>query len=282
MPELPEVETVRLTLAPAVGMQAIDVWTSGMPLRLNQPVDATGLRDAAYRRRIEGVRRRGKYLIIDFVGSPRSVLVHLGMSGRLRLVKSSAEMPRHTHVVFHLIGKGKKRQLRYTDPRRFGQISLLQRDAEKEHPSLAQLGMDPLLEALTGNWLYQRTRYSRQRIKTFLLDQSVIAGIGNIYASEALWQARIAPSLRTHRLSRQRAQLRAEAVPMVFQHALNHGGTGLRDFVDADGVSGSHSGYLRVYGREGEPCLRRSCGHAIRRTVIQGRATFYCPVCQKR
>lgn len=282
MPELPEVETVRRTLEPAVGLRVTEVWTSGLPLRLNQPVERGKLRNAARGRSIEAIRRWGKYLIVDFVDGPWSVLVHLGMSGRLRLMKKSEERPRHTHVVFQLADGSGGRELRYSDPRRFGQVSRLRRGAESEHPSLSRLGVDPLLGTLSGDLIYERTRGSRQRIKTLLLDQSVIAGIGNIYASEALWQARIIPTLRAHRLSRPRARALSEAVSEVLHRALSRGGTSLRDFVDADGVAGTNSEYLWVYGREGEPCMRASCRHPIRRTVMQGRATFHCPRCQKR
>ena len=282
MPELPEVETVRRTLMPAVGMRVTEVWTSGLPLRLNQPVERGKLRKAARGRSIEAVRRWGKYLIVDFVDGPMSVLVHLGMSGRLRLMKKSEERPRHTHVIFHLTGGGGGRELRYSDPRRFGQVSQLRRGAEREHPSLARLGVDPLLDTLSGDMIHAWTRGSRQRIKTLLLDQSLIAGIGNIYASEALWEARIIPSLRSHRLSRPRAVALSDAVRKVLLHALGRGGTSLRDFVDAHGVAGTNSEYLWVYGREGEPCMRASCRYPIRRTVMQGRATFHCPRCQTR
>ncbi|MEM9489681.1 MAG: DNA-formamidopyrimidine glycosylase family protein, partial [Myxococcota bacterium] len=141
MPELPEVETVRRTLAPAIGMRVTAVWTSGMPLRLNQPVEQDMLHEAGYRRRIEEVRRLGKYLIIDFVDGPLSVLVHLGMSGRLRLVKRAEARAPHTHVEWRLSGgRGVARDLRYSDPRRFGQVSWLRRGAEREHPALAKLG----------------------------------------------------------------------------------------------------------------------------------------------
>lgn len=272
---------VKRTLVPAVGMRVTDVWTSGFPLRLNKPVDLDKLRQAAMDRRIEDIRRWGKYLILDFAGGPRSVLVHLGMSGRFRLMKASEALAPHTHVVFRLAGRAGKRELRYSDPRRFGQVTWLRRGAESEHPSLARLGADPLLGQVTGELLYQHARASGQRIKTLLLDQSVIAGVGNIYASEALWQAGISPSLRANRLSRPRAAQLAEAVRVVLLHALSHGGTSLRDFVDADGVEGSNAEYLAVYGRAGEPCLRPSCRHPIRRTVIQGRATFHCARCQK-
>lgn len=283
MPELPEVETVRRTLAPAVGMRVTGVWTSGLPLRLNQAVDAEALRQAATGRRIEGVRRWGKYLLIDFAGGPISILVHLGMSGRLRLMGPEAPRPPHTHVALQLAARGSGvPELRYSDPRRFGMVAPVVRGAERAHPALARLGLDPLEGTLTGALLHDLTRGVRRGLKTFLLDQTAIAGIGNIYASEALWQARIRPTLEACRLSRPRADALADAVREVLQRALVHGGTSLRDFVDADGHAGSHAHYLWVYDREGQPCMRPACAQPIRRTIIQGRSTFHCPACQRR
>jgi formamidopyrimidine-DNA glycosylase len=274
MPELPEVETVRLTLAPAIGARVQTVWTSDLALR-NQPIDRKALAAAARGKVLEDVRRFGKYLLLDF--PTRSIVVHLGMSGRLRLFDRGAPNPPHTHVVWSLGA----RELRFSDPRRFGQVSVAVRGAERDHPSLAVLGPDPLLDPLDGARMYELCQ-SRRPIKLLLLDQGAIAGIGNIYASEALWEARMRPTLPACRVSRPRADALAHAVVAVLRRALDHGGTSLRDFVDADGREGEHSHYLRVYGREGERCPRRGCSGTIRRTVMGGRATFHCPGCQSR
>lgn len=297
MPELPEVETVRRTLAPAVGLQVVSVWTSGMPLRLNHAVEDAVLRRELVGRCIEGVRRWGKYLLVDVAGASVSMMVHLGMSGRLRLMAPDTPRPAHTHVVLalaHAAGPaGGARpdpagralpvlEMRYSDPRRFGMVTPVPRGAERTHPSLARLGLDPLESELTGALIHERTRGLRRGLKTFLLDQRVIAGIGNIYASEALWQARIRPDLEACRLSRPRADALAVAVRVVLERALTNGGTSLRDFVDADGHQGNNAHYLWVYDREGQPCMRPECGRPIRRTVIQGRSTFHCPACQRR
>lgn len=284
MPELPEVETVRRTLAPAVGARVVEVWTSGLPLRLNHPVPAAALREATAGRTIEAVRRWGKYLLIDLTGGPVSILVHLGMSGRLRLMGASTPRPAHTHVVFVLAGTGGRGglELRYSDPRRFGMVDVVVRGQERAHPALAALGMDPLETALTGEILYAASRGVRRSIKLFLLDQRMVAGVGNIYASEALWQSRIRPTMEARRLSRARAADLAQAVHDVFARALEHGGTSLRDFVNADGREGENAAYLFVYDRAGQPCPRPECGQLIRRTVLQGRSTFHCPRCQRR
>ena len=280
MPELPEVETVRRTLEPAVGRRVTGVWTSGFPLRMNHPIDRAGLERAAVGAVLGAVTRHGKYLMLEFEKRDELVLVHLGMSGRLRLVPGTEPSAAHTHVVFALDGP---RQIRYSDPRRFGLVTVAPGgERRREHPALAVLGRDPLLERVGGAFLHESARRSKQVIKTILLDQSVLAGVGNIYACEALWLARIMPTVRGHKLTRAQWDELARAVRAVLRVALTRGGTSLRDFVDADGMEGDNAEYLRVYGREGEVCQRRGCGGKIRRTVIQGRATFYCPRCQRR
>jgi formamidopyrimidine-DNA glycosylase len=286
VPELPEVETVRRTLAPALGLRVADLWVGPLPLRLGRPVDRAGLREIAVGSRIEGLRRHGKYLLVDFAESGGVLVVHLGMSGRLRLVEPGETRAPHTHVVFSLArprGRAARHELRYSDPRRFGFLSVAWRGREREHPALAVLGLDPLTEAdrLTGAYLLERTRGRRRPLKLFLLDQGAVAGLGNIYVCEALWQAGLSPLRPAERLDRAAAGRLARAITRVLARALDHGGTSLRDFVAADGVKGEHSHYLWVYGREEEPCRRRRCGAPIRRIVLQGRATFFCPSCQQ-
>lgn len=280
MPELPEVETVRRTLEPAVGRRVTSVWTSGLPLRLARPVDRAGIERAALGATISAVRRHGKYLLIEFAGRDELVLVHLGMSGRLRLVRADQPRAPHTHVVLAL---DRGQEIRFSDPRRFGMVDVAPAGArEREHPALAVLGRDPLHETVTGAFLHQAARRTRQNLKALLMDQGVVAGVGNIYASEALWRARLPPTLRGVQLDRRGADALARAVTTVLRHALGRGGTTLNDFVDADGVAGENADYLRVYDRAGQPCPRRGCPGRIRRTVIQGRATFHCPRCQSR
>jgi len=280
VPELPEVETVRRTLEPAVGRRVKQVWTSGLPLRMNSPVDRAGLERASVGAVLEAVRRHGKYLMLEFADRAELVLVHLGMSGRLRLTAAGDPPAPHTHVVFALDGA---QQIRYSDPRRFGLVAVAPGgERRREHPALAELGRDPLLERVGGAFLHDAVKRSAQTMKTILLDQRILAGVGNIYACEALWLARVAPTVRGRNLTRAQADEVARAVREVLRTALTRGGTSLRDFVDADGMEGENAGYLRAYGREGERCLRRGCGGRIRRVVIQARATFYCPRCQKR
>jgi len=277
MPELPEVETVRRTLAPTIGVRIERVWYSGLPLHTHRPVDIAAVRSAAVGGVVERIDRRGKYLLVYFRDRPGLVIVHLGMSGRLRLFEAGAAAVAHTHVTWTLADG---RTVRYSDPRRFGFVGTAERGAERAHPSLAKLGVDPLADSLTGGQLHELTRASRQPLKVFLLDQRKVAGIGNIYASEALWMARIRPSIRALRLSRPRAAVLARAIRDVLDRALSHGGTSLRDFVNATGNPGDYRQHLRVYDREGKRCRRRGCAGTIRRTVSQGRATFHCPSCQ--
>jgi formamidopyrimidine-DNA glycosylase len=277
MPELPEVETVRRTLSPLVGRQVVSVWHSGLPLRLNRPVDIRAVRRACVGAEFERIERLGKYLLLYVRDRADVVVIHLGMSGRLRVVSRATEQAAHTHIRWILADSA---ELQFSDPRRFGLVSVARRGAERAHSSLAKLGIDPLLAPLSGRTVHDLAVRSRQPLKTFLLDQRNIAGIGNIYACEALWLARLPPQLTACSLSRPRAAALARAIPRVLGHALDHGGTSLRDFVNGVGDPGSHRDHLLVYDREGQLCRRRGCLGTIQRTITQGRATFYCPTCQ--
>ncbi len=272
MPELPEVETVRRTLTPAIGATISAVWDSGKGLHMQRKPPRAALRKLVGTT-ITGIRRIGKYLLVDTDG-PSSILVHLGMTGRLRMHAKGDPRANHTHAVFEL----GTRELRFSDPRRFGQIDVVARATERAHAALAVLGPDALTDGIDVAAFYARSRGKKAMLKTFVLDQSVIAGVGNIYASEALWRAKLRPTTRAHRLTLDRARVLAAAIREVFEHALENGGTSLRDFVDADGAEGENADYLWVYDRKGLPCPR--CKTPIKRTVLQGRATYFCPTCQ--
>jgi formamidopyrimidine-DNA glycosylase len=272
MPELPEVETVRRTLAPAVGGRISSMWTSGMGLHMARRPPAARLRKLVGGR-ITAIRRHGKYLLVD-TDRAAAILVHLGMTGRLRLHAAADPRAPHTHVV---IGLG-RRELRFVDPRRFGQVDVVAHGKEREHAGLAALGPDALDQAIDVAAMLARARARRTMLKAFVLDQGVLAGVGNIYASEALWRARLRPTMRTHKLTAASAARLAEAIREVLERALDNGGTTLSDFVDADGAAGENADYLWVYDRAGQPCER--CRTAIQRSVLQGRATYYCPTCQ--
>jgi len=266
VPELPEVETVARGLRAAlVGRRVVRVWTSGLGLR--RPVDARALRGVVGRT-IVAVRRRGKYLLLD-LDDGRAMLSHLGMTGRL--VVGTAAPPPHTHVKLGL----DRGALCFADARRFGLLRVCARDGA---PELSALGPDAL-EDLSVEHLARACRRTRRRIKDVLLDQRVAAGIGNIYACEALYRSGIDPRRRAHRLPRAVVAGLFAAVREVLSAGVAGRGTTLRDFVAADGRPGEYAQELRVYGRAGDPCDQ--CGSNIRRVVWGSRSSFLCPRCQK-
>lgn len=272
MPELPEVETVRRTLLPVIGERIASAWDSGQGLHMQRKPPRKRLRELIGSTFV-AVRRHGKYLLLDTDG-PHSLLAHLGMTGRLRLHAAGEPRAPHTHLV---LGLG-KRELRFVDARRFGLLDVVKRVDERAHPALAVLGPDALNEGVEPETLRTQALARRTTLKAFVLDQSVLAGVGNIYASEALWRAKLRPTTRTKRLTVASAARLTTAIREVLERALDNGGTTLSDFVDADGTEGNNADYLWVYDREGLPCPR--CKTVIKRSVLQGRATYYCPTCQ--
>jgi formamidopyrimidine-DNA glycosylase len=277
MPELPEVETIVRGLRPRLrGRRIASVWWSGQPLHLARKVDLRRLRGMAVGKAIEDVRRRGKYILIELAGEGEAgdgIVVHLGMTGRLRVQSAPEPRAPHTHVVFGLDGGD---ELRFVDARRFGLVVAGQPLASVA--ALAALGPDPLTE-LSTETLAAELAGARAPIKSFLLDQRRVAGLGNIYVSEALFRAGIHPTTPARRV-RRRARELLDAVRASLEAGLARRGTTLRDYVDADGAPGENAAALLVYGRADQPCTR--CGVAIRRRVDAGRSTFYCGRCQRR
>jgi len=273
MPELPEVETVVRTLRPQIVGQSIrSLWTSGQSLRMARRLDKKRLQEACVGATICAVRRRGKYILIDFE-SGGGVLVHLGMTGRLTVTDEGNERKKHTHVVWRLV---RERELRFVDPRRFGSV---QTAAEPDQlPEIRALGPDPLTE-LDGERLCAMLSESRAPIKMFLLDQHRLAGLGNIYVCEALFRARIHPRTEA-RKARSKAEVLVRSIHETLELGIANCGTSFRDFVDATGAPGKNIDALLVYAREGETCLE--CGGRVKRIVDAGRSTFFCPTCQKR
>lgn len=273
MPELPEVETFARSLRPfVVGQQIARAWSSGQALRAS--LDAGTLR-ALRGVRIEALDRMGKYLLFRL--SDGKVLVgHLGMSGCFLLAAGHAELPPHTHLRFSFAGTDL--EMRYVDPRRFGSMRVL---PSAHLATRLGLGPDPLGPAFTVDILHTTLHASQRDLKSLLLDQKVVAGLGNIYAAEALFAAGLRPTRRGITLCRQGTERLHGAIRAVLEQAVRHRGTTLSDrgYVDALGRAGDHQHHLRVYGRQGLPCLR--CGAAIRRTVQAQRSTFYCPRCQR-
>jgi len=275
MPELPEVETIVRGLRPRlIGAKIADVWTSGLALRLARPVDRAALVRHGRGARVTAVRRRGKYIVVDLQGSAgaAALLIHLGMSGRLRLQMRAASHDKHTHVVFRL---DHDRDLRFVDPRRFGLVRAVVRvDAV---PELRHLGPDPLTE-LDAAGLARAMASSRAPLKAFLLDQRRVAGLGNIYVSEALHRAGVRPTTAARRACGRAAAL-VDGIRAALEAGIANRGTTLRDYVDGEGGAGENQHALLVYGRQGQPC--HTCGEAIRRRVDAGRSTFYCLRCQR-
>ena len=269
MPELPEVETTRRGLLPHVESHRVLAVTLRRP-DLRWPVP-TALQEILPGQRITRIERRAKYLLLHTaVGS---ALIHLGMSGSLRVLASSLPAGQHDHYDL-LLDSG--RVLRYTDQRRFG--CLLWQAPGTLHPLLATLGPEPLSAEFDGDYLWHRAHGRSAPIKTFLMDQRIVVGVGNIYAAEALFAAAIHPLRGAGRVSRARCAALADAVKRILGFAIARGGTTLRDFISPDGVPGYFEQELSVYGRAGQPC--KVCGHALRVIALGQRSSFYCPHCQ--
>lgn len=271
MPELPEVETTRRGLLPhVVGRRVRDVVVRNPNLRWPVPRD---LRARLRGEEFLAIRRRGKYLLFDC--REGHLLVHLGMSGRLSLVPEDLAPRAHDHVDVRM---DDRQALRLTDPRRFGAMLWLAGPAER-HALLAGLGLEPLDSGFTGEALRALARKRKVAIKQFLMNGRVVTGVGNIYASEALFQAGVHPGRAAGSLSLERWERLAESVRSTLERALAAGGTTLRDFASSDGRPGYFQHEFAVYGRGGKPCMR--CGGTIRALRQGQRSTFYCPRCQR-
>jgi formamidopyrimidine-DNA glycosylase len=274
MPELPEVEVLRRSLKPhLIGDRIARVEVSNPALR--EPVDVARLRRAARGREVTALRRRSKYLLIDLEGG-WTLVVHLGMSGRLTLAAAGTPPEPHEHVAFHLRSG---RRLRLRDPRRFGVVFAAKTAELDADPHFAHLGPEPLEPGFSGETLARAAEGRRGPVKAFLMDARVVVGVGNIYASETLHRAGVHPDRSVARISRGRWQRVAESAMAVLRQAISQGGTTLNDFADGEGNSGYFQVSLSVYDREGRPCP--SCGRPVRRIVQAGRSTFYCPGCQR-
>ncbi len=274
MPELPEVETARRGLAPHLEGRRIAAVTLRRPdLRWPIPPQVARLLPG---QRIEAVRRRAKYLLLDTAAG--SALLHLGMSGSLRVLPARTPVRAHDHVDFALAGgRGGGRVLRFNDPRRFG--CLLWQPPGTTHELLQDLGPEPLSDAFGGDYLFARSRGRKAPVKVFLMDQKVVVGVGNIYAAEALFAAGISPLRPAGRVSLERYRALADAVKAILASAIARGGTTLRDFISPDGAPGYFEQELAAYGRGGEPCPR--CGRPLKSAAIGQRATAWCGHCQR-
>jgi len=271
MPELPEVETVKRGIEPHVRGRRV----TGVRLRearLRWPVPGAVASDLPGQR-IHGVTRRAKYLLLRL--DHGHLLIHLGMSGTLAVVAAGLPPGRHDHVDIELNGSI---CLRFHDPRRFGSV-LWTTEPPRRHRLLQNLGPEPLGDEFHGGYLYAQSRGRRLAAKSFIMDSRIVAGVGNIYASEALYRAGIHPTRPAGRISQQRYDALAAAVRATLAEAIELGGSSLRDFRDGHGKPGYFVPRLRVYERQGEPCS--TCGRPIRRRVIGQRASYFCVACQR-
>jgi formamidopyrimidine-DNA glycosylase len=294
MPELPEVETVRLGLAPVlVGNSFQSVEQRRKDLRFPLPKRfAERLRG----RTVDGLDRRAKYLLAR-LDDGEVLVMHLGMTGRFRVARANGEtmkpgavahrqtsIPKHEHIVFHLADGA---AVRYSDTRRFGFMDLIPEGELERHALFKGLGVEPLGEDLTAEWLASRLKGKTASIKATLLDQRLVAGLGNIYACEALYRARISPLRKAGTLATKtgkptkQTQALVKAIKSVLEEAIRAGGSSLRDYARADGRLGRFQHRFKVYGREGKPCRSKGCSGVVRRIAQNGRSTFYCPHCQR-
>ncbi|HET9484164.1 MAG TPA: bifunctional DNA-formamidopyrimidine glycosylase/DNA-(apurinic or apyrimidinic site) lyase [Xanthomonadales bacterium] len=270
MPELPEVETTRRGIAPHLVGRRIECLVARVPA-LRWPIPAT-LARTVRGAQVEDVSRRAKYLLLHT--GPGALLLHLGMSGSLRVLARDEPLRAHDHVDL-LLDSG--RVLRFNDPRRFG--CLLWQRAGTTHALLEGLGPEPLGGAFDGDYLHRASRGRAAPVKHFLMDQRVVVGVGNIYAAEALFAAGIHPKRAAGRITRERYERLALEIRRILAHAIERGGTTLRDFIAPDGAPGYFEQELFVYGRAGESC--KVCGTTLRLADWGQRQTVYCPRCQR-
>jgi len=290
MPELPEVETVARQLREKLpGRRIAGARLSGLPLR--RPVDAA-LPGKLRGREVREVFRRGKYIVVELAAGPEPrafLLVHLGMTGSAVFREADGEgaaagdgaghdagLGKHVHVALRFADGA---ALEYRDPRRFGLVGFREAESADAIPELAALGEEPLGRGFTGRRLAAWLGDSKRDVKSFLLDQRFVAGLGNIYVCEALFAAGIRPDRRCDRVRGEEAARLAAAVRRLLRAAIRNNGTSFSDYRDAAGRRGDNQRFLKVFQREGEPCRR--CGAAIRRVKQGGRSSFFCPACQK-
>jgi formamidopyrimidine-DNA glycosylase len=293
MPELPEVETVRRGLEPVVAGRRIAAVDVRRPdLRFPFP---ERFAERLIGQKIAGIERRAKYLIAGLSGG-EDLVMHLGMTGRFSILQNGRSDtpgaytnavgadPAHDHVVLTLSGGAR---IVYNDPRRFGFMVMMPHVERPEHPLFRGLGVEPLSPELTAEYLAFRARGKKANLKSFLMDQRIVAGLGNIYVAEALFRAGLSPNRAAKALADRRgaptdrAMRLVPAIRDVLEQAIDARGSTLRDYRDANGASGGFQNSFAVYDRAGRICPRPGCGGEIRRVVHAGRASFYCPRCQR-
>lgn len=273
MPELPEVETTRLGISPHILHKKItEIIIRRTDLRQPVSPDLPELENTT----ITAVNRRSKYILIS-TSNNSTILIHLGMSGSLRIIPPSEDWKKHDHIAFTI---SNKTQLRFHDPRRFGLILSIPTQNLTTHPLLSHLGPEPLDPHFTPEHLHSSLRNKSIPIKTAIMDAKIVVGVGNIYASESLFHAGIHPLLPANKLSKPKAAKLTSAIRNVLTESITQGGTTLRDFLNSDGQPGYFQQRLFTYGRKNLPC--RTCSTPISHKTIAQRSTYWCPTCQKR
>jgi formamidopyrimidine-DNA glycosylase len=271
MPELPEVETIRRGLENITGKKIIEVFSSGKKMRIDSSLDLQGLKDA----KISDLTRRARYLIINF-NNKKSLIVHLGMSGRITLVKDFKQL-KHDHFAVKFNDAS---WLIFNDPRRFGFVDLVETKNLKTHKMLSKLGPEPLSDEFEFAYLKEKLRGKKMNIKTTMMDNEIVVGVGNIYISESLFDSRISPLRSASELKDAEIKKLISSIKKTITNAIKDGGSSISDYVRSNGESGNFQNNFRVYGREEENCL--ICKkNKIKKTRQNGRSSFYCGTCQK-
>ncbi len=271
MPELPEVETTLRGIKPhIIDQKIIDVIVRHPRLRWPVPVN---LKKRLQGQKLSRLYRRGKYLLFEF--DTGTLILHLGMSGRVRILPEFVPARKHDHID---ISFDNGKILRFTDPRRFGALLWTAEDP-LQHPLLKEIGPEPLSDALSGDYLWERARNRKVAVKSFIMDSRIIAGVGNIYATEALFLSKIRPQTAAGKLGLEQYRNLAASIKTILEKAIQKGGTTLKDFTKSDGTPGYFSIELQAYGHAGKPCPR--CRSSMKSARIGQRSTVYCPSCQK-
>lgn len=275
MPELPEVETVRLGLLPALEGDVIkDVIVRRRDLRTPVPED---FEDRVRGQKVVRLDRRSKYVLV-LLENAETIIIHLGMSGRIRIEEGNPPEPdKHDHIEFITAGR---KSIRFGDPRRFGFVDLIEAGKVDDYPAIAKLGPEPLSDEFDAALLINKLKNKTTSMKAALMDQRIVAGLGNIYVNEALYRAGISPTKKAGKLTKPKAAKLVTVIKDVLKEAIQSGGSSLKDHRQTDGELGYFQHSFQVYGREGEPC--KVCEKStIKRIVQQGRSTFYCSACQQ-
>lgn len=273
MPELPEVESVRKGLEKLIQQAVIQEAEVFWDRIIAFPEDIDTFKNKLKGEQITGISRRGKFLLFHLTSY--TLISHLRMEGKFRVTDKDEPFSKHTHVVFHLQDG---RDLRYADVRKFGRMLLVQKGTENNVPSLRRLGPEPVEEAFDERSFSQALKRRKKSIKAVLLDQTAVAGLGNIYVDEVLFQASVRPDRTASSLSKDEITHLHRAIIQTMEQAVKAGGTTIRTYENAFGENGSYQHALNVYGRQGEPCVR--CGTSIEKIKVAQRGTHYCPHCQ--